>query len=182
MNAIASMLIDMAKFYGYELDKRQLQLYVEVLSGFPESVVLQAGREYVQNVSNTRFPIPPHSILKKHLPAEPLGKDLAIETVTRIEEAIRKFGYMKGSEAAEYVGPVGWSVITRMGWVSICENKFTDALRAQLRDAVTAAMNLGDAGLLWDRPAIDQARERRGLVSFGDALKTATLGPGKTKP
>jgi hypothetical protein len=162
VNSIARMLIDMAKFYNYDLDKRQLELYVDVLGKFDPEMVLRAGREYVTNLKNNKFPMPPHSIMAPYVrDADP--RSLAIATVGRIKEAIARYGWPKPDQARDHIGEAGWQHIERCGgWQAICEkpelNIHEANVHAQMRDAIEADIKLGNAGFDLSRPAIEQSR------------------------
>lgn len=161
MNPIAKMLIDMAKFYDQQLDARQLEMYVEVMGKFPISIVLKAGKDYVADVKNTRFPIPPHLILKRFLPQEPDAKDVGRELALRIRGAISTFGWMANEEARKHIGEAGWTIIQNLGgWVYLCEHLGADIQEttffAQVRDAIESMYRLGQQGFDPMRPAIEQ--------------------------
>lgn len=161
MNPIAKMLLDMARFYDQPLDERQVDLYVRVLAKFPSEQVLMAGREYIEDVRNTRFPIPPHKIMEKYLPKEPEAKDIGRETATRIRHAITKFGWPSPLNAREYIGDAAWSVVERFGgWQHICECLGVEiqesTFMAQVRDAVESQVNLGRAGIDLSKSSLDQ--------------------------
>ncbi len=180
MNPIAKMLIDMAKFYSYELEQRQLELYVEVMQKFPAELVYRAGREYVEDLKNTKFPIPPHSILKNYLPQEAGAKDLARITALRIREAVTKFGWPNPTEAHTFIGDAGWRVVERFGgWKYLCENLGLElnetTFIAQARDAVESDINLGKAGFDIERPVLEQAKDRGQLSSSADILKSLNI-------
>ncbi len=152
MNPIAKMLIDMAKFYSYELESRQLEMYVGVLSQFPQEAVLKAGRDYVHNLKNTKFPIPPHSIMAEFLPKEASPEHLAKEAAGRILQAVSKFGWPNPNEAQAFIGELGWRVVERFGgWSTVCANlgvsMSTDTFYAQARDLCRSTLELGAAGI-----------------------------------
>lgn len=174
MNPIAKMLIDMAKFYSEALDERQLEMYVKVLTQFPTELVLECGKEYVHDVRNTRFPIPPHKIMERHLPKQATPKDVARDTSLRIRTAVSKYGWCNPNEARDYIGETGWQIVERFGgWMHICQNLGVEiqesTFLAQTRDAVESELNLQSAGIDTKRPSIEQAKNKGQL---GDLLKT----------
>lgn len=174
MNKIALMLIDMASFYSYEMEKRQLEMYVDVLSKFPEQAVLDAGRAYVLNPKNSKFPIPPHSIMVHFFP-ETDPRSLAIATVGRIKEAINLFGWPKPNDARTYIGDQGWRYIERCGgWQSVCEkpelNINEPNVHAQMRDAIEADIKLDRSGFDMDKPLIEQSKQKPGLENASEII------------
>lgn len=178
MNPIARMLIDMARFYGTELEERQLEMYVEMFARFEMSLVLRAGKEYVADIKNTRFPMPPHKILENYLPRGADERSMAIEAANRAVAAVSKFGWPSPEKAREYVGELGWRAIERMGgWQYFCENLGVTlqltTVQAQIRDACEATLRLGDAGI-FDRPiGLPESRgeKKRSLTSAADIVK-----------
>lgn len=175
MNHITKMLIDMAKFYQYDLAERQLEMYVEVMSTFPIELVLACGKEYVQNPKNDRFPIPPHKIMAKYLPQELDSKDVGREVALRIREAVSNFGWPRPGDAAAFIGPAGWRIVQQMGgWTHICENLGTEiqetTFMAQCRDAVESAHRLQKQGFDPGRPAIEQGN-KSGVLEKADFAK-----------
>lgn len=168
MNPIAKMLIDMAKYYDQQLEERQLEMYVDVLSQFPINDVIQAGREYLRDHRNTRFPMPPHKIMAKHLPSEPESKDVGREVALRIREAVSKFGWPNPNPARDHIGHLGWGVVEAMGgWQQLCEKLGVEiqesTFLAQCRDAVESRHRLGSTFTPEQlRRLGEQSRESRG--------------------
>lgn len=182
MNPIAQMLLAMARFYGYELEERQLEMYVEVLAKFPEATVLQSGKEYIQNPKNEKFPIPPHKILAKYLPQEADSKDVGREVALRIRHAVSKFGWPSPADARAHIGDLGWGVVERLGgWQHICENLGVTiqetTFMAQCRDAVESTHRLGEQGFDPARPSIEQSTQRKGDLIQVDAMKLIPTQP-----
>lgn len=177
MNPLAKMLIDMAKFYDQSLDDRQLEMYVEVLGKAPLDLVLRAGRDYVADTRNTRFPMPPHKILDRYIPREADSKDIGREVALRIREAVTAFGWCNATRAHEFIGETGWRVVGQMGgWFHICENLGVEiqetTFMAQCRDAVESAHRLEQQGFNPSRPAVEQGKRSGELapMSFAELL------------
>lgn len=171
MNPIAKLLLEMARFYGYELEKRQLELYVKVLSQFPFDTVLESGREYMQNPKNERFPIPPHKILAKHLKQDVDPETLAAEIAVRITGAVTKFGWANRKDAQAYIGPEGWALVERQGgWQFLCENLGLNLnpgiYQAQTREALKARLKYGSSSV---ESAVQQKIEKKELNSLTSA-------------
>lgn len=180
MKPAERMLIDMARFYGFDLDKRRLDLYVQVLEQFPIEAVLQCGREYMQDPRNDRFPVPPHKILARHLPQSADSKDVGRETALRIREAVSKFGWPSPAKAKEHIGELGWSVVERMGgWSHICENLGVEipesVFLAQARDAAESMHRLGGMGYDSSAPALEQRIKPSQELTLVKDIITAAL-------
>lgn len=156
MKKISKMLVDMARFYQYDLGEKQMEMYTDVLSQQPEEVVLRAGKEYMQNMKNTKFPVPPHLILKEYLPNEPDDHSNAKEVAGRVVDAVTRFGWNNAQSARTYIGEVGWKVVERFGgWLKLCEGLGTTidqtSFYAQARELALVQVELSRAGRL-DEP------------------------------
>jgi hypothetical protein len=161
VNPIAKMLIDMAKFYDQNLEERQLEMYVEVLSKFPLADVMEAGRQYVFDTKNFRFPMPVHKIMEKFLPQSPDHKDVGRELALRIRHAISLYGWPGPIAARTHIGEDGWVIVDKLGgWQHLCENLGATiqetTFMAQVRDAVETTSRLSQQGFNPARPAIEQ--------------------------
>ncbi len=183
MNTISKMLIEMARFYSYELGERQLEMYVDVLSQFPEDQVLNAGRSYVRDIKNKTFPMPPHSILKDSLPKEASNDALAKEAAARLIESVRKFGYNRRQDAREYIGELGWRAVERFGgWHGICMDlgvgMSVDTFYAQVRELCKSTLELEAAGISNQPIGLDTGKTRGGqLESSGEIIKRIGVKP-----
>ena len=171
MNPIAKLLIDMSRFYNHAISEQTLEMYVDVLSQWPPEQVLAAGREYVRNPKNTRFPIPPHTIMPQTHQAD--AKDLARDTAMRIQYAVTKFGWNNSRAAKEYIGETGWRVVERFGgWEYLCQNLGLDlqvgTFIAQCRDAIESSVNLTRLGFDQSRPPIEQSPQP---IEIGSMVK-----------
>lgn len=179
MNPIAKMLIDMAKFYDQSLDERQLEMYVEVLAKAPQQIVLKAGKDYVSDTRNTRFPMPPHRILDRYIPREADPRDVGREIALRVRAAITHFGWCNSGEARNHIGETGWRVVEQMGgWLHLCEHLGVEiqetTFMAQCRDAIESAHRLDQQGFDPSRPAVEQGKRSGELapMSFTALLPT----------
>lgn len=147
---IAKTLLDMARFYAFDLGERQLEMYVDVLINFPFDEFHSATKMYIVDPKNTKFPIPPHSIISKTTRFEADDESKANEIAGRIHEAVSKFGWPSPGRAKEYIGELGWRVVESYGgWNYICENLGTQisisTFRAQCRDSARSKMTLSKA-------------------------------------
>lgn len=179
MKNIANLLIDMAQFYGYEMEDRQLELQLSVLSSFPEEIVREEIANYMRNPKNGKFPTPIHKLLEKHLPKEPENKDLAIVAAARVRKAIHDFGWPSPLKAKEFIGDLGWQAVQSFGgWQYICENLggsiSVDSFNAQLRELCRSTLELNEAGIQ-DQPimingtcskSLEQAKNKDRLNSL----------------
>jgi len=70
------------------------------------------------------------------------GDAMSRDISARIVGAISKFGYANSKDAKDYIGPVGWQVVSMTGgWTSICERATNDNisfLETQWRHLIAA--------------------------------------------
>lgn len=168
-NPVEKLLIDMARFYDYDLEERQLDLFLEVLAHFPVNEVLQGGARYMRNTKNSRFPIPVHKIVAHLVPDEESDEAKAQAIASRIQESISKFGWCNSQAAREHIGELGWDVVQRFGgWPYICENHGL-ALQpgqfyAQVRDVARASIEQVRAGTYGQAIAIEGPGNVQGQI------------------
>lgn len=176
MNKIVKLMIDMARFYGYELESRQLEMYAQVLKNFPEEIVLDCMGKYMRNPKNDRFPIPIHKVMADYLPKEPDKIDLAREASSRVLQSVGRFGWPNPTEAREFIGELGWRAVERMGgWRTICEGLGTkisqDSFYAQCRDLCKSTLELGAAGISDSPIGLDAASKKGDLTLVSNLVK-----------
>lgn len=91
-------------------------------------------------------------------------KSNAIATIEKIKYAVSKYGYMRGSDAMKYLGPLAWKLVTQKGgWRRVCENSnFNEpAINAQFRDEAQALIEQVNAGQI-EIESIEQIEQKRG--------------------
>jgi hypothetical protein len=152
-----------------EVSDTVLKTYASDLAEHDYVLVVDALTKYRKNPKNTRPPLPANiiEILTPSVSPDAVAREIAGRTV----EAIRDFGYTRPTEAREYVGPEGWSVILALGgWEHFCrEHGVTidpGVYQAQCRDRVKDQVQHG-------RPAIEEGyfqitgeREKSNLLKF----------------
>jgi hypothetical protein len=149
---IGKTLLDLARFYAYDIGEKQFHMYVDVLMNFSVEEFSDAVKMYLIDSNNTKFPIPPHSIIIKTTRNGPSDDDFANEVAARVHQAVSKFGYPSPEKAKAFIGEVGWDVVRSYGgWEYICENLGVDiqisAFRAQVRDAARSKLSMDKMGV-----------------------------------
>ncbi len=197
MNPIAKMLVNMARFYDFALAEQQLELFINVLAQFPQEQVLAAGKKYILDIKNSRFPIPIHKIMVSDQISE---RDVANEMARKIDKAVAKYGYIwhqgiftidgtywegngarwptfKQAVIAE-LGDIGWYVIcSRGGWLSVrnSSNEMDEGqFIAQIRDQIESAIKLKAAGIdvaLMALPTSENKTQSSELTSINNITK-----------
>lgn len=99
----------------------------------------------------------------------------AIEAANRIVEAITRYGYTNPERAKEFIGELGWRVVTREGgWENICRSvQSYDALsthKAQWRQLAKATLLRGGSGSD-SAPALPAPKSKKtGLTAVTDLI------------
>lgn len=160
---LAKVIAAVAVYYGRgDLSRPVISMYIDDLieAGLTFSDAVDGYSKYRRNSKNLRFPIPAQIIEI----VRPVVDDdsLARESVSRIIEAVSKFGYSRGEEACSFVGSAGWETVKRYGgWRSLCEQLGVHidvtTFTAQARDLIKAHMALARAGKLGEAPQLEHA-------------------------
>jgi hypothetical protein len=146
-----SGLMSLARRYEYNIDDFELELFWERLSVFEEKKVLEAIKYFFIYFSGgkNRFPSI-KDIEEKIVGKQPDAKESANDIVTRMYQAISRFGYMSPVPAKEYVGDIGWYAFGGdRGYIDTCKTLDEDQIgtwKAQARGAVEAGIAKLKAG------------------------------------
>ena len=168
MKQIQELWFKIGRYYDRILNDEQIKMYAEDCQQYSIEQLLDAFHVYRRNPYNQKVPLP--SQLITIINPDESQKEAAQEAVSRIWQAIGQFGYTNPSGAREFVGELGWAVVTRMGgWNSLCCEQATirDAgiIRAQMRDLAVAIYDRTKAGRV-DPPRLPEQRENN-LVPIG---------------
>lgn len=156
---IANMIRVTGKIYGKTYDADVLSMMIDDLQDLPIIQIEAAFARYRRDPKNKFAPMPAQ--IRELIIPTPSDDTNAREAVSRIQEAVGKFGSWRGDEARPYVGELGWGIVKRMGgWGHLCENLGTtlDALtfQAQARELAKSHMELSRAGALGQAPALPE--------------------------
>ncbi len=81
-----------------------------------------------------------------------------------VQNAIRLFGYMRGAEALETMGPVTREAVRRIGWQAICESETPETIRAQFRQVYEICEKRENENRILP-PALKKTIDQIGMVS-----------------
>lgn len=162
---------------GQTLQNAVLAMYADDLRDLDPEECIRAYGAYRRNPKNTKFPLP--SVIREIVaPEESISTEAkASEIAARICGAVPKFGWCNGSEAREYIGPIGWDIVQRQGgWPYICENLGTkinpSSFQAQLRNQLDSNIRYGvkalESTVLSMPESISNILKLRGTDDGGD--------------
>ncbi len=180
-NDFLARLRILAKVCDYQLPMELLALYDRALSRFGYDRATTAIEEaIIQRRGNDRMP----SIgdLVDRCSPQILETDSAVDVAARIWGAISKFGWANATLAHDWIGEVGWHIVSiNGGWQRICEtaqSKDVGVWKAQLRDHAAAALRRHKAGVLGAAPKFGETSiSNRMSALVGDVMKNV----GSTK-
>lgn len=157
-----ALIVFIAEYYEKTLTDNQIVMYASDLAEFTVEEVRRAWDQYRKGQESDFFPRPNKLIAILKPPMD--EKSEALEAVSRIWDAIARFGWPNGRDAKTYIGELGWKVVERFGgWTTVCDTADSDGgiLRAQMRDLAMAMQTRAKAGLtdtLPSLPGVDLAR------------------------
>lgn len=140
---LAKKITNLAFFYGKtDLTKASIVQMIDGFDYFFEKdfkSYCEALDSYSKDKSNRFFPS--LAQLGQYLNSyEADPKQEAHEIAQRAFAAISNFGYTKGKEAKEFIGPIGWQAINqRGGWQWFCETTMVNdipMLVSQMREGI----------------------------------------------
>lgn len=155
----ADLLAGLAEAFDKKLSPFVAEAYYRALSPLGSEVVRKAFYAAIERCE--RFP----TVIKlkelagvpDDLPVDDEGK--AREIVARIKNAVSTFGYYRGEDAEEYLGELGWFVVSQLGgWKVICDYPTMDALDFELaraRELAKIYMTKSRRGELGQAPTFD---------------------------
>lgn len=178
---IGELWLAVASVYGRDIPRIALKVMLDAVQDMPADSVASALSAWIKDPNARSFPTP-GQIREKIMPTLD-AKDLARETALRIRHAVGKFGWPNPRDAADFIGPDGWSVVMQYGgWQHVCENLGTNipeaSFIAQCRDAIESRVRLQRQGIDVSKPSLDQAASRGQLESSGEILKKIGLLTG----
>jgi len=117
-----SILVKLAAYYEKTLTDEQIQMYGDQLEEFlTDEECSIACKKYIDNQLNEFFPRPISKLI--YLIKKPISiEDDSIDIVTRITDAVAKYGWSNFSDAQAHIGTRGWEVVKRIGgWQYLCQ-------------------------------------------------------------
>lgn len=131
--------------------------------------VTRAFDSYRKNPKN-RVPPLPADIRNLIQPAQ-TDEQLAIDSASRIVQAITKYGYTNPDRAKRFIGELGWEIVRREGgWENLCERLRDHEIgmfKAQTRELAKSLISRSRAGLLEQPPALPEPENKTKSLASG---------------
>lgn len=157
---------------GKELDDWGLSIYVEDLSQFE-------GEAFARVLHRLRAAykertLPTVKELEDAALQRATGKNDVDEAVARICTAIRTIGGNNHVRAMEFVGELGWAIVSRYGgWQAVCSvetEKDLAVMRSQMKSTGESVRERASLGVLSQAPALPDSTSPRGLMTASALL------------
>lgn len=180
---VATAWLTLAQIYGKDVPPQAMTMMINAVSDLPVEKVLRAIDEWSRVSKQPRHPFPAEV---RDLAGAGVSLDAeATAAATRIQDAITKFGYMRGTEARVYVGTLGWEVVRRFGgWQRVCEMVGVDydksAFLAHAKSIAKSEAEYARAGRHNEAPQLPEPPPRGGgLVKASDIGRLLPSREGK---
>jgi len=168
---ISNTLSAMAEIYGKTISTAAIIHMVESISDLDYMSVVQTLHDWSKTEKS--FPYPA-DIRAKIFP-ENSDKDDAQDVANFVISAVSKFGYTNPTKAKEYIGDLGWEVVSRMGgWKHLCETLTLEnegMLRAQIREYTFTVSKRAKRGELELKPELPQPNRNQVQKLIGETFK-----------
>lgn len=162
--ALKKLIVATTAYYGQQFDPTVIAMFANDLADLPLERVEQALFEIRRDPKIIRFPLP--AVIRDRIePFQLSDEALAQQAVSRLVEAISRFGWNHPEDAKAYIGELGWHVVQREGgWQNICSILDQDnigQLRAQWRDLAISSARLSRVGKLEAGPILPRSNYQR---------------------
>lgn len=138
---IQQAVLVLAETQGKQMSSASLKLFTDALGDISAKQVEVAILEHLRGPSGRFFPSP--GDLLTHIHQFQTVPQAANECVSRVIEAVSRFGYVDPEGAKAFLGPLVWGALPgAVGWKEFCSSDESQrgVQRAQLRDRVAAAL------------------------------------------
>jgi len=139
-NKIAEAYLGLGESFGRSISEIGLKIFLNSIADLPEQIVLDGimrcalELKYFPSIAEIRHRANPSEGITDEV--------IANDTVSKVIQAMSKFGYTNSDKAKEFIGELGWELVTREGgWENVCRNVELDQLpiyRAQWRELIKA--------------------------------------------
>ncbi len=148
-NELSKTYASTCKIFDKVLEPDVLRMMVEDLSDLDYNQILTALNQYRRDEKNTQWPRA--SKIRAIVNPKQSTESLANEAASRVRSAITKFGWCNPSQAKDYIGDLGWEIVTRSGgWGYVCENHGLElnplTFHAQARDLAKSIIESAHLG------------------------------------
>lgn len=177
---LKTLILAMTAYYGQQIPDEVIAMYAEDLSDLPIEAVRHAMSELRRDPKVTRFPLP--AVIRDRIQPADTDEMNAQEAVSRVIQAVGRFGWTNGPAAREFVGDLGWKIVERDGgWQTVCQSLNEENLgvyRAQWKGLALTLLRRAKLGLV-DGPSLPVGPGGGLQPLFGSVLKQLDEGGKK---
>lgn len=169
---LKDMLLYNFTYYGTQLSEAMVKMFATELADLEIEDLQRAFAEFRREKGRRQMPMPA-DIRWKIKPDVCSDRALATEAAARILTAISKFGHPNGIHAKEYIGQLGWSVVTMQGgWIELCRSVGDDVPTSVAQSQwIRLAESLLEMGRALTRDESGKSKAITQVSSIGDVLK-----------
>lgn len=139
---IQQAILVLAETMGKQLSPAALKLFTDALGAVTAKQVEESILQHMRGPNGRFWPSP--GDLLTHIHRYQSVPQAANECVSRVLEAVSRFGYVDPKGAREFLGEAVWSALPgEIGWRDFCtsgEHVSQSTARAQLRDRIAAQL------------------------------------------
>lgn len=163
---LKKLIVTVAEYYGRDLKPHVVTMMAEDFNEFSYNEIEIAYRKYRSQDKQMRFPMPATIIDLIRPSVEP--RVLAMESASRVIEAVGKYGWNNVADARVYIGTLGWRAVQRLGgWDFLCGQLGVTlqitTIQAQIRDLCEGTIKMGDAGMHDQAPVLPEKPQAQEL-------------------
>lgn len=161
--------VALSAYYQRPMDDFVVRMYVDDLAPMTFSEAVEAMVNWRKNPRNKTVPLPAE--LKAISKPDLTDEQLALESVSRIVQAISKYGHTNEDRAKAFIGELGWAVVVREGgWPRMCAIENTrelSFLKAQWLKLALAVQAMAKAGKLNEAPRLPSTNDMQSRMVEG---------------
>lgn len=163
LQILRQMIISEAAYYDSQMNDIKLKMFVSEMKDMTLEGIHRAYFNMRKDPKRQKIPMP--SEVRQEINPHLTDQNAATTAAALIVTAVGKFGYMRGAEAKEYIGELGWSVVELQGgWSYICENLGVElhvgTFQAQVRNVAVAQIERAKAGQLNTPPSLPEPQQK----------------------
>lgn len=171
-------------YYGRELEREVLKMMVDDLDDLLFDHVFKAYVQYRRDPKNKTMPLPAQ--IRDLVSPTPQPEVQGREIASRIQAAIKRFGWPNGDAARTFIGEIGWEIVRSYGgWAQLCHDQdkyglgtFQAQIRERAKDLVahgTARINVDVLPEMPGRLQISESMDRDDFMRSENERKIQTL-------
>ncbi len=155
-SSVGVMWLRIAQVFGKSIEPQTMKVMLDAVDDLPADEVASVLASWMKTTRLARYPFP--SEIRERLGHSEAPEDIGRDVASRIIESVSRFGWNNSESAKEFIGELGWVVVTRQGgWVTVCQELDENnkgVMQAQMRDLAITVYRRAQTGKLDQAPAL----------------------------